>query len=330
MTEQESTKAMTVHEAEVLAPPQILALAVEKGADPGVLEKLMDLQERWEANKAKKAYVHAMTLFKQAAPAVLAKDGVVDFTSSKGRTHYTHATLGGVIQQITALMGQHGLSVSWSTEQENGNVTVSCHITHEQGHSESVTLSGPPDNTGNKNAIQQVGSTVTYLQRYTLLAALGLATADQDDDGAAAGGPAPITTGQVDEITAHCKRLGVTKADWAPTGLNLLPAGIKRLRDMSAEHAATLIDRLAQAQTKAELKTATPAAPADPLMSGKPPQSTQSPAEELGLNDEAPAETEKPKGLPDHICPDCGCAEVGMGKSMFSYICKKCKREFKD
>ncbi len=169
-------------------PQAVLMLAVEKGTAPEVISKMMDLQERWEANEAKKAYVRAMAAFKQEAPPVLAKDATVDFTSSKGRTHYRHTTLGSIVIQITSIMGRHGLSASWSTAQnENGGVTVTCHITHELGHSEGVTLTAPPDASGNKNLIQQVGSTVTYLQRYTLLAALGLATADQDDDGVKAG-----------------------------------------------------------------------------------------------------------------------------------------------
>src|SRR5690606_10591416 len=45
----------------------------------------------------------------------------------------------------------------------------------------------PPDGSGNKNAIQGIGSTSTYLQRYTLSAAFGLTTADEDDDGEATG-----------------------------------------------------------------------------------------------------------------------------------------------
>jgi len=367
-------------EPEVLAvqrfdgpPPStqhILALAVQKGADVGVLEKLMDLQERWEANEAKKLYVQAMTAFKQKCPAVLPKDGVVDFTSSKGRTHYTHATLGGIVTKVTALMGEHGLSVAWSTGQQNGGVTVTCHITHEAGHSESVTLSGPPDDSGNKNRIQQVGSTVTYLQRYTLLSALGLATADQDDDGICANGYAVIhvTPYQVEEITGHCKRLGIKKDDWAPAALNLFPAGVKSLRDMSEAQAATLIKRLSAAKSKVDLKKTAPKAQADPLLSGKAPtQKTQTPEEALGIDEDelepaadtdgeqtgqgsggpepyrnargngvaSPgpvrfAETRKPKGQLDHVCPGCGCSEVKMGKGAFSYVCTSCGQEFKD
>ena len=36
--------------------------------------------------------------------------------------------------------------------------------------------------SGSKNSIQAVGSTVTYLQRYTLLAVTGLAAKGQDSD----------------------------------------------------------------------------------------------------------------------------------------------------
>jgi hypothetical protein len=55
-------------------------------------------------------------------------------------------------------------------------------VSHRDGYSEETELSGGNDNSGNKNDIQAVGSTITFLQRYTLKAALGLA-ATVDDDG---------------------------------------------------------------------------------------------------------------------------------------------------
>lgn len=162
-------------------PNHLIALALDKGADPTTLSKLMDLQERWEAGQSRKAFVAAMTAFKQEAPAVLKKHDRVDFQSSKGRTAYNYANLGSIVQEITAILGKHELSASWGTEQKGPDVTVTCNITHVAGHRESVTLTGPIDESGNKNRIQAVGSTVTYLQRYTLLAALGLATGEDDD-----------------------------------------------------------------------------------------------------------------------------------------------------
>jgi hypothetical protein len=60
-------------------------------------------------------------------------------------------------------------------------VTVSCIISHRAGHSEENSLSARHDTSGNKNPIQALGSAVTYLQRYTLKAAVGVAAAADDD-----------------------------------------------------------------------------------------------------------------------------------------------------
>ena len=176
-------------------PNHLIALALDKQANPDTIAKLMDLQERWEANKAHKAFVAAMSVFKQESPAVLKKNDVVDFSSSKGRTHYKYANLGSIVLEITAILGKHLLSASWSTDQHGKDVTVTCHITHVDGHRESTTLTGPIDESGNKNPIQAIGSAVTYLQRYTLLAALGLATGE-DDDGRGGVAPPAGTTSQ--------------------------------------------------------------------------------------------------------------------------------------
>lgn len=159
----------------------LITLALQQQADPKVIEKLMELQERWETTQARKAYIIAMTAFKQEVPAVLKKGYRVDFATQRGRTSYSYANLGSIVQEITACLGKHELSASWSTEQKGNDVTVTCHITHGAGYRESVTLTGPTDESGNKNRIQAVGSTVTYLQRYTLLAVLGLATGEDDD-----------------------------------------------------------------------------------------------------------------------------------------------------
>ena len=80
-------------------------------------------------------------------------------------------------------LAEHGLSHSWSTEQIGSAIAVTCILTHEQGHSERTTLSGEADTSGNKNAIQAIGSAVTYFERYTLMSITGLAALDSDDDG---------------------------------------------------------------------------------------------------------------------------------------------------
>jgi len=156
---------------------------VQQGADVDKLAKLMDLQERWEANEARKAYAAAMVAFKADPPRIF-KNASVDFTSAKGRTHYKHATLDNVSELIAAGLQKVGISARWETEQqEGGQIKVTCILTHVLGHSERVWLQAGRDDSGNKNSIQAVVSTVTYLERQTLLSATGMAVKNTDDDG---------------------------------------------------------------------------------------------------------------------------------------------------
>ena len=162
------------------SPAQLIRDAVSGGADLEKLKGLLDLQERWEANEAKKAYHRAMADFK-ANPPKIEKDRKVSFSTNAGKTSYNHASLSNVTDKINKELSRCGLSASWRTQQ-NGTISVTCRITHEKGHYEETTLTAPADSSGSKNAIQQIGSTITYLERYTLLALTGLATYEQDDD----------------------------------------------------------------------------------------------------------------------------------------------------
>lgn len=162
-------------------PATLLNLAIEKGADLEKLEKLMDLQMRWESSNAVKAYHEAMAQFK-ANPPEIGKNRHVKYQTSKGTTEYNHADLFNVTEKINSDLSKYGLSASWTTAQVEKMISVTCRITHVQGHSEATTLSAMPDDSGGKNSIQAIGSAVTYLQRYTLLALCGLATREQDND----------------------------------------------------------------------------------------------------------------------------------------------------
>jgi hypothetical protein len=159
------------------APSDLIKTAIASNADLDKLEKLLTLQERWEANEARKAYHKAMAQFK-ADPPKIDKDKTVAY----GNTRYNHASLANVTDKIGSALSKYGLSASWTTKQ-NGAILVTCRITHVNGHSEETTLSAAADSSGAKNSIQAIGSTITYLERYTLLALTGLATYEQDDDG---------------------------------------------------------------------------------------------------------------------------------------------------
>lgn len=184
-----------------LTPMDMLNQAVANGADIDILEKLMGLQERWEANQARKAFEESMAAAKAEIP-VIAKNREVDFTSQKGRTHYWYEDLSAVASVVTPILARHHLSYRFRTSSPpNEPVTVTCIISHRLGHCEENTLCGPRDDTGNKNSLQQVGSALTYLQRMTLKAALGLAAAKDDDGRTSAAENNPVNDEQAAEIT---------------------------------------------------------------------------------------------------------------------------------
>lgn len=214
---------------DAITPMHMLQVAMEKGADLDRLQQLMDLQERWEANESRKAFVAAMARFKAEPPTVL-KGKHVSFQTAKGVTEYDHATLADVCDAATKGLALVGISHRWDVVQDNGVITVRCILTHEQGHSESVSLSARADDSGGKNAIQAIGSAITYLQRYTLMAATGLAAAEMDDDGRGAGKPvATITEDQAADLRAMAEDVG---AD-LPKFLAWL--GVESLSDLPAD-----------------------------------------------------------------------------------------------
>lgn len=182
--EPRATSAALTTTNEVQGGPLAMAMqAMKAGMSIADMRGMLELQKDWEANEARKAYVQAMSEFKLNPPEIFKRKEV-----AFNGTQYMHATLGDVTQAITQALAAHGISHRWDTVQNGPQITVTCILTHKQGHSESTTLEGSPDDSGKKNRIQQVASTVTYLQRYTLLAATGLATKDvEDDDGKGAG-----------------------------------------------------------------------------------------------------------------------------------------------
>lgn len=120
--------------------------------------------------------------FKKNPPIV-----VTDKVNSQYGSGYS--SLANTVNTVNAAMSPFGLNASWDIDQENSIIKVTCHLDHTDGHRESVSMSGPPDSSGSKNAIQQIRSTTTYLRALTFEAVTGIATVEAglDDDGNAVG-----------------------------------------------------------------------------------------------------------------------------------------------
>lgn len=232
-------------------PMEMLGAALERGADLSVLEKLMDLQERYEKNEARKAFDEAIANAKASIPNIK-KNRKVGFESKNGgaRTDYVHEDLGEIARVVNPILSQHGLSYRFRTHYEPGHpVSVTCIISHKQGYSEENTLPGPPDSSGNKNSIQAIGSTVTYLQRYTLKAALGLAAEANDDDGAAAGGDEKISEEQAETLR---KKIEATKTNVEKFCAYLKVEAIPDIRKRNYSNAIEVLDARMAAKATAK------------------------------------------------------------------------------
>lgn len=184
-----------------VTPMDMLNRAVESGAGLEMVEKLMSLQERWETGQARKA-------FDRAIAAAKAKITPIQ-RNAKGHNDKRYADFAAIAKVVDPILSEHGLSYRFRTAQGE-RISVTCILSHEDGHSEETTLSGPADASGSKNAIQAIGSTLTYLQRYSLVQMLGLA-ASNDDDGKAAADGGVISEDQAAELIALADEVGADK-----------------------------------------------------------------------------------------------------------------------
>lgn len=173
----------TVQTEESVLLNVIERLAADPTIDLDRVERLLTIRERMQARDAERQFTEAMAVFK-TQPIRIVKDKTVAFpTQGGGETRYKHATLGAVCESIIPGLAAVGISHRWDLARENARIVVTCVLTHRAGHSTRTSWDGPPDDSGKKNTIQQSSSAISYLERYTLLAATGFGTSDQDDDG---------------------------------------------------------------------------------------------------------------------------------------------------
>lgn len=170
-----------------ITPMAMLAQAIERGMPVETIDKLMALGERWDATQSRKAFDVAIARAKAEIPVIQ--------KTAKGHNN-KYADLAAIARVVDPIIAKHGLSYRFRTTQTD-KISVTCVLSHEAGHFEENTLVGKPDTGPGRNEIQAIGSALTYLQRYSLVQALGLAASADDDDGKAAGVGSNVNDDQV-------------------------------------------------------------------------------------------------------------------------------------
>ena len=169
------------------SPAEMIRLAVKDGADLDKLEKLLTLQERWEANEARKVFASSFALAQE-------KIALVIKTKVNPQTHSKYADLGDIIESAKPVYTKEKFSVIFYEEEtaKVKNVRVCADVLHSAGHKETYHYDVPLDGIGikgnpNMTKIHGKSSSVSYGRRYLMCMIWNIPTGD--DDGNAAGKP---------------------------------------------------------------------------------------------------------------------------------------------
>lgn len=176
----------------------IFSMIERVAAQPDVpverVEQLFKLYTQMDAERARRSYHASFAVMQPDLPAVERK--------GTGHNSKKYARFEDIAASIKPVLSANGFGISFRLREEPGRVIVTCILSHRDGHAEETTHPFPYDATGNKNAIQSIGSATSYGKRYTMLALLGIATRDEDDDGKKAGPAQPSTAEERKDMEA--------------------------------------------------------------------------------------------------------------------------------
>jgi hypothetical protein len=233
-----------------------LVQAALKSGNVEMYREAVALFKELEGMAARKAFDNAMADAKAKIP-VIRKNRRVGYDHKTGgdRTEYSHEDMAEIARTVDPILSEHGLSYRYKVSSDlNQPVRVTCVLSHRDGHFEETTLTAGRDDSGKKNAIQQVGSTITYLQRYTLKAALGLAAAEDDDgrgseqsEPEAAPPAGSITQDQVDFLRDALREKGaaVTAFLQFAASKGWFNGRKQRLEELPSQHYAASVNAIA-------------------------------------------------------------------------------------
>lgn len=228
-----------VAEIQTIPPMQadpVLSLIERVATDPNAsiekLERMMAMRDKLQADQARAAFAQAFAAASSEFPMIP--------LNGRGDKNKPYALLKDIISGTKPVLTKHGLALSFGVESTSDRVTVTAKLMHVSGHIETTSIELPKDQSGSKNAVQAVGSSQTYGQRYAAQAILGLSLGDDtDDDGKAAGAGAMIDADQFFELknliesaaadeAKFCQFLKVADLESLPA--SRFPAAVSALR----------------------------------------------------------------------------------------------------
>lgn len=206
--------ALTKPEATALPAVQqysdgLLDVISRAARDPNVdidkMERLLQMQERVQARDSKSAFDQALSEMMPELPEIVEHGGIPD---RSGKIQSTYAKWEDINAAIKPILAKYGFGLTFrNTEADDGRVRVTG-ILSRAGHREETTVTLPHDGSGSKNAVQAVGSSTSYGQRYAAKLLLNLTSRGMDDDGAAGGNAKLVDDVQLARLLEVAEQVG--------------------------------------------------------------------------------------------------------------------------
>lgn len=164
----------------------LMEVIARAARDPSVdidkMERLILMQERVQARDAEVAFSEAFASMQPELPAISKNGQIVH----KGQLISEFSEWEDINKAITPVLSRFGFSLSFKPATVDNKVAVTAILRHRLGYKDEATLPLPTDTSGAKNAVQGIGSTLSYGKRYTAVLLLNLTTGGDDDDGSSA------------------------------------------------------------------------------------------------------------------------------------------------
>lgn len=209
MTDKKETEIVTLrpHALPSAAASEAAALismiqqaAQNPAIDVARIERMYEMYERAAARNARAAYDEALAEMQPKLP-VVEKRG-------RGHNDVAYALWEDIAEAITRVTAQHGFSLTFRVNRNEGMVAVTAILAHRDGHREETTLSLPVDSSGSKNAVQAIGSSTSYGKRYTAGLLLNIITKGEDNDAASVATVAQVSEQQLQQLTETMETVG--------------------------------------------------------------------------------------------------------------------------
>ena len=175
-----------LHESEPLLPADpmismIERIALDPDSDITKLERMIELKAGQDAANAKAMFAESFSMASAEFPQIP--------LNGRGHNGKPYATLEDITKLTRPVLSRYGLVLTFSID-VGEQVAVTAKLLHRAGHYEQTKIALPRDTSGSKNAVQAIGSTQKYGQRYTAQAILGLSLGEDDEDDGRGAGPA--------------------------------------------------------------------------------------------------------------------------------------------